>query len=112
MSDKSAAVHFDTSDRAHARLAFASRLALRFGAHLTGLTAVYRTEPGSFQAMAGSANCFREHRERPLFVPYAGASLLSRAYETGTGPLVMGAYGPCSGAGFRWAAPRVPCWRR
>ena len=112
MSDKSAAVHFDTSDRARARLEFASRLALRSGAHLTGLAAVYRTEPGSFHAMAGPANCFREPRERPLFVPYAGASLLSRAYETGTDLLVMRADGPGSGASCRWAAPRRACWRR
>ncbi|KWK51281.1 universal stress protein UspA [Burkholderia stagnalis] len=64
MSFKSIVVHLDTSDRAHARLEFALRLARRFGAHLTGLSAVYTPEPSSFYVMAGSANYFREHQAR------------------------------------------------
>lgn len=64
MSYKSMVVHLDTSARAHSRLEFALRLARRFGAHLTGLFAVYTPEPYSFYVMAGSADYFREHRER------------------------------------------------
>ncbi|KWK69842.1 universal stress protein UspA [Burkholderia ubonensis] len=64
MSYKSIVVHLDTSDRAHARLEFALRLARRFGAHLTALSAIYTPEPISFYVMAGSADYFREHRER------------------------------------------------
>ncbi|MET3820796.1 nucleotide-binding universal stress UspA family protein [Burkholderia sp. PvR073] len=64
MSYKSMVVHLDTSTRAHSRLEFALRLARRFGAHLTGLFAVYTPEPHSFYVMAGSADYFREHREQ------------------------------------------------
>ena len=64
MSYKSLVVHLDTSARAHSRLELALRLARRFGAHLTGLFAVYTPEPHSFYVMAGSADYFREHRER------------------------------------------------
>ncbi|KVN30532.1 universal stress protein UspA [Burkholderia pyrrocinia] len=64
MSYKSIAVHFDTSAGAHARLEFALRLARRFGAHLTGVAAIYTPEPTSFYVMAGSADYFRELRER------------------------------------------------
>ncbi|WP_175719315.1 universal stress protein [Burkholderia anthina] len=64
MSYKSMVVHLDTSVRAHARLEFALRLARRFGAHLTGLFAVYTPEPQSFYVMAGSADYFRAHREQ------------------------------------------------
>ncbi|MBY4866519.1 universal stress protein [Burkholderia sp. Bp9017] len=64
MSYKSMVVHLDTSERAHSRLEFALRLARRFGAHLTGLFAVYTPEPHSFYVMAGSADYFRAHREQ------------------------------------------------
>ncbi|MCA3830370.1 MAG: universal stress protein, partial [Burkholderia sp.] len=64
MSYKSMVVHLDTSARAHSRLEFALRLARRFGAHLTGLFAVYTPEPHSFYVMAGSADYFRAHREQ------------------------------------------------
>ncbi|KVD88320.1 universal stress protein UspA [Burkholderia ubonensis] len=63
MSYKSIVVHLDTSDRAHARLEFALRLARRFDAHLTGIFAIYTPEPSSFYVMAGSADYFREHRQ-------------------------------------------------
>ncbi|KWC36759.1 universal stress protein UspA, partial [Burkholderia ubonensis] len=39
-------------------------LARRFDAHLTALSAIYTPEPVSFYVMAGSADYFREHRER------------------------------------------------
>ncbi|CAI8796468.1 MULTISPECIES: universal stress protein [Burkholderia] len=64
MSYKSMVVHLDTSTRAHSRLEFALRVARRFGAHLTGVFAVYTPEPHSFYVMAGSADYFREHREQ------------------------------------------------
>lgn len=64
MSYKSLVVHLDTSTRAHSRLELALRLARRFGAHLTGLFAVYTPEPHSFYVMAGSADYFRAHREQ------------------------------------------------
>ncbi|WP_179401320.1 universal stress protein [Burkholderia guangdongensis] len=64
MSYKSLVVHLDTSDRAHPRLEFALRLARRFGAHLTGVFAVYTPEPSSFYVMAGSAEYFRAYREQ------------------------------------------------
>ncbi|VWC68028.1 universal stress protein A [Burkholderia lata] len=64
MSYKSMVVHLDTSVGAHSRLEFALRLARRFKAHLTGLFAIYTPEPTSFYVMAGSADYFREHRER------------------------------------------------
>ncbi|MBY8604721.1 universal stress protein [Burkholderia arboris] len=64
MSYKSMVVHLDTSARAHSRLEFALSLARRFGAHLTGLFAVYTPEPHSFYVMAGSADYFRAHREQ------------------------------------------------
>ncbi|MCW0054030.1 universal stress protein, partial [Burkholderia pseudomallei] len=58
MSYKSIVVLLDSSARAHSRLEFALRLARRFGAHLTGLYAVYTPEPHSFYVMAGSADYF------------------------------------------------------
>ncbi|KVT41268.1 universal stress protein [Burkholderia ubonensis] len=64
MSYKSIVVHLDTSDRAHARLELALRLARRFAAHLTGVFAIYTPEPTSFYVMAGSADYFREHWQR------------------------------------------------
>ncbi|RKU04246.1 universal stress protein UspA [Burkholderia sp. Nafp2/4-1b] len=64
MSYKSIVVHLDTSLRAHARLEFALRVARRFGAHLTGLSAVYTPEAHSFYVMAGSAEYFRERRDQ------------------------------------------------
>ncbi|AJY11622.1 universal stress protein [Burkholderia multivorans] len=64
MSYKSLVVHLDTSTGAHARLEFALRVARRFGAHLTGLFAIYTPEPHSFYVMAGSADYFRDQRER------------------------------------------------
>ncbi|KVC70492.1 universal stress protein [Burkholderia ubonensis] len=64
MGYKSILVHLDTSGRAHARLELALRLARRFDAHLTALSAIYTPEPVSFYVMAGSADYFREHRER------------------------------------------------
>ncbi|KVA14062.1 universal stress protein [Burkholderia ubonensis] len=64
MGYKSILVHLDTSDRAHARLELALRLARRFDAHLTALSAIYTPEPVSFYVMAGSADYFREQRER------------------------------------------------
>ncbi|AIO39345.1 universal stress family protein [Burkholderia cenocepacia] len=64
MSYKSIVVHLDTSLRAHSRLEFALRVARRFGAHLTGVAAIYTPEPHSFYVMAGSADYFRERRDQ------------------------------------------------
>ncbi|KWF30489.1 universal stress protein [Burkholderia pseudomultivorans] len=64
MTYKSLVVHLDTSERAHARLEFALRVARRFGAHLTGVFAIYTADPASFYVMAGSAEYFRERRQR------------------------------------------------
>ena len=61
MSYKSIVVHLDSSERAHPRLELALRLAKRFGAHLTGMYAVFAPEPRSFQVMAGTAEYFKEH---------------------------------------------------
>jgi nucleotide-binding universal stress UspA family protein len=61
MSYNSIVVHLDASERAHARLELALRLAKRFDAHLTGLYAVFTPETRSFYVMAGSAAYFEAH---------------------------------------------------
>lgn len=61
MSYKGIVVHLDASERAHPRLELAMRLAKRFGAHLTGMYAVFASDPRSFQVMAGTAEYFKEH---------------------------------------------------
>jgi len=61
MSYKSIVVQLDTSTRAQARLEYAMRLASQFGAHLTGVFAVFRPDPQSFRVMAGSAFYYEEH---------------------------------------------------
>src|SRR5271168_2793867 len=55
MSYKSILVHLDQGASAKPRLEFALRLAKQFDAHLTGLFATSRPQPGSFYAMADSA---------------------------------------------------------
>ncbi|MBN3815918.1 universal stress protein, partial [Paraburkholderia sp. Se-20369] len=64
MSYKSLVVHLDTSGRARTRLELALRLARRFEAHLTGVFAIHTATPDAFYVMAGSADDFREQRQR------------------------------------------------
>ncbi|MGU7772170.1 universal stress protein [Burkholderia sp. MR1-5-21] len=64
MSYKSIVVHLDTSGHNHSRLELALRLARQFDAHLTGVFAIHTPEPTSFYVMAGSADYFREQRQR------------------------------------------------
>jgi nucleotide-binding universal stress UspA family protein len=61
MSYKSILVHLDAGERAHARLEIALQLARRFGAHLTGLYAVFTPDARSFYVMAGTAEYFETH---------------------------------------------------
>ncbi len=63
MSYKSILVQLDTSEAVHSRLDFALQLARQFDSHLTGLFTVFRPDPGSFYAMAGSAEYFVEHEQ-------------------------------------------------
>jgi nucleotide-binding universal stress UspA family protein len=62
MSYKTIVVHLDTSPTAHPRLETALSLAKRFGAHLTGVFAVFSPDPRSLYVMAGTAEYYREER--------------------------------------------------
>ncbi|MFM0472403.1 universal stress protein, partial [Paraburkholderia strydomiana] len=64
MSYKTIVVHLDTSANAHPRLETALSLAKQFGAHLTGVFAVFSPDPRSLYVMAGTAEYYREHAER------------------------------------------------
>ncbi len=64
MSYKTIVVHLDTSPNAHPRLETALSLAKQFGAHLTGVFAVFSPDPRSLYVMAGTAEYYREHAER------------------------------------------------
>ena len=64
MSFKTIVVHLDTSQSAHPRLETALALAKQFGAHLTGVFAVFSPDPRSLYVMAGTAEYYREHEER------------------------------------------------
>ena len=64
MSYKTIAVHLDTSVNAHPRLETALPLAKQFGAHLTGVFALFSPDPRSLYVMAGTAEYYREHAER------------------------------------------------
>jgi len=64
MSYKTIAVHLDTSVNAHPRLETALSLAKQFGAHLTGVFALFSPDPRSLYVMAGTAEYYREHAER------------------------------------------------
>jgi nucleotide-binding universal stress UspA family protein len=63
MSYKSIVVHLDTSERAHPRLELALRMAKQFGAHLTGVFAVFTPEPQAFYVMAGSTEYYRGQQD-------------------------------------------------
>jgi nucleotide-binding universal stress UspA family protein len=64
MSYKTIVVHLDTSTNAHPRLETALFLAKQFGAHLTGVFALFSADPRSLYVMAGTAEYYREHAER------------------------------------------------
>jgi nucleotide-binding universal stress UspA family protein len=61
MSYKTIVVHLDTSQRARPRLEIALRLAKHFGAHLTGVFAVFTPDPRSLYVMAGTASYYATH---------------------------------------------------
>jgi nucleotide-binding universal stress UspA family protein len=63
MTYKTIVVHLDTSERAHPRLEFALRLAKQFGAHLTGVFAVFTPDPRSLYVMAGTAEYYGAHEQ-------------------------------------------------
>ena len=63
MSYKTIAVHLDASQRAHPRLEMALRLAKHFGAHLTGVYAVFSPDPRSLYVMAGTASYYATHEQ-------------------------------------------------
>lgn len=63
MSYKTIVVHLDTSRRAHPRLEVALRLAKQFGAHLTGVFAVFSPDPRSLSIMAGTASYYATHEQ-------------------------------------------------
>jgi nucleotide-binding universal stress UspA family protein len=63
MSYKTIVVHLDTSQRAHPRLEIALRLAKQFGAHLTGVFAVFSPDPRSLYVMGGTAEYYATHEE-------------------------------------------------
>ena len=64
MSYKTIVVHLDTSENAHPRRETALSLAKQFGAHLTGVFALFSPDPRSLYVMAGTAEYYREHAER------------------------------------------------
>jgi nucleotide-binding universal stress UspA family protein len=64
MSYKSILVHLDSSEHAHPRLELALRLARQFGAHLTGVYAMFTPDPASFYVMAGSSDYYSMHEKR------------------------------------------------
>jgi nucleotide-binding universal stress UspA family protein len=61
MNYKSIVVQLDTSKRAQVRLESAVRLASQFGAHLTGLFAMFTPDPRAFQVMAGTAGYYEDN---------------------------------------------------
>jgi nucleotide-binding universal stress UspA family protein len=61
MSYKSIVVQLDTSERARARFEYAMRLATQFGAHVTGVFAVFTPDPRTFRVMEGSAFYYEKH---------------------------------------------------
>ncbi|MGA7776764.1 MAG: universal stress protein [Paraburkholderia sp.] len=61
MSYKTIVVHLDMSRHAHPRLEVALRLAKQFGAHLTGLFAVFSPDPRSLYVMSGTADYYATH---------------------------------------------------
>nr|WKF61331.1 hypothetical protein HUO10_005862 [Paraburkholderia busanensis] len=63
MGYRTIVVHLDTSARAHARLELALHLARHFGAHLTGVFAVYTPNPRSFDVMSGTSGYFEAHQQ-------------------------------------------------
>ncbi|CAB3737905.1 universal stress protein [Paraburkholderia phenoliruptrix] len=63
MSFKTIVVHLDTSPNAHPRLETALGVAKQFGAHLTGVFAVFSPDPRSLYVMAGTAEYYRQHEE-------------------------------------------------
>ena len=63
MSYKTIVVHLDTSQRAHPRLEIALRLAKHFGAHLTGVFAVFSPDPRALYVMAGTASYYAAHEQ-------------------------------------------------
>jgi nucleotide-binding universal stress UspA family protein len=63
MNYKSIVVQLDTSKRAQVRLESAVRLARHFGAHLTGLFAMFTPDPRAFQVMAGTAEYYTNHEQ-------------------------------------------------
>ncbi|MFM0593660.1 MULTISPECIES: universal stress protein [Paraburkholderia] len=63
MSYKTIVVHLDTSRRAHPRLEVALHLAKQFGAHLTGVFAVFSPNPRSLSIMAGTASYYATHEQ-------------------------------------------------
>ncbi|SDG10081.1 universal stress protein [Paraburkholderia phenazinium] len=63
MSYKTILVHLDTSKRAHPRLELALRLARQFGAHLTGVYAVFTPESHALYVNAGTAEYYLAHEQ-------------------------------------------------
>ncbi|MFP3563296.1 universal stress protein [Paraburkholderia sp. SIMBA_030] len=55
MTYKTIVVHLDMSQHAHPRFELALRLARQFGAHLTGVYAVFTPDPRALYVMAGTA---------------------------------------------------------
>ncbi|RAS21091.1 universal stress protein [Paraburkholderia bryophila] len=63
MSYRTLVVHLDTSLRAHPRLELAIALARQFGAHLTGVFALYTPNPRSLDVMSGTSGYFEAHMQ-------------------------------------------------
>ncbi|MBN3848804.1 universal stress protein [Paraburkholderia sp. Ac-20342] len=63
MSYKTIVVHLDTSQRVHPRLEMALHLAKHFGAHLTGVFAVFSPDPRSLYVMDGTADYYTAHEQ-------------------------------------------------
>lgn len=63
MSYRTLVVHLDTSLRAHPRLELAITLARQFGAHLTGVFALYTPNPRSLDVMSGASGYFEAHEQ-------------------------------------------------
>ncbi|MFM0500198.1 universal stress protein [Paraburkholderia caffeinilytica] len=63
MSYKTIVVHLDTSQRAHPRLEMALRLAKHFGAHLTGVFAVFTPDARSLYVMSGTADYYAANEQ-------------------------------------------------
>ncbi|NPT56147.1 universal stress protein [Paraburkholderia elongata] len=63
MTYKTIVVHLDMSQHAHPRFELALRLARQFGAHLTGVFAVFTPDPRSLYVMAGTAEYYGTHEQ-------------------------------------------------